>query len=123
MTAPSETARFIVWGQAVPAPRARITRRGNYYPARYEAWRSLVQVAALQHGRPLWEGDITLGIVIHGARRNADWDNYGKAISDSLEGIFYANDKQVRDGHVRLVECPAKERRAEITVSRLGGRE
>lgn len=116
---------FTVWGQAIPAPRARITRKGNYYPPRYEAWRALVQVAALQHGRPLWEGPVSLGIIVYGARKNADWDNIAKGISDSLEGIFYINDRQVREAHVFLVECPAKERRVDIVVSafRNGGRE
>ena len=118
---------FTVHAQAVPAPRARITRKGNYYGERYETWRSLVQVAALQHGRPMLEGPVMLFIDIHGARRNADWDNLGKGISDALEGIFYKNDRQVRYARVALHDCPAKERRAEITVSPsvelTGGRE
>ena len=108
---------FTVHGQAVPAPRARITRKGNYYGERYETWRALVQVAALRHGRPMLEGPVMLFIAIYGARKNADWDNLGKGISDSLEGIFYSNDKQVRYARVELHNCPAKERRAEITVS------
>lgn len=108
---------FTVQGQAVPAPRARITRKGNYYPGRYEAWRSLVQVAALQHGRPLWEGPVALDIVAYGAHGLADWDNLGKGVSDAIQGILIINDRQVRDGRVRLRDCPAKERRVEITVT------
>lgn len=112
---------FVVYGQAVPAPRARITRKGNYYGKRYQIWRTLVQVAALSdhRHRPLWEGPVVLNACIYGARKNADWDNLGKGISDALEGIVYVNDKQVRDAHVWLKDCPAKERRAEIVVSPL----
>ena len=108
---------FTVHAQPIPAPRARITRKGNYYGARYETWRSLVQVAALRHGRRMIEGPVRLFIDIYGARKNADWDNLGKGVSDALEGIFYDNDKQVRYARVSLYDCPAKERRAEITVS------
>ena len=34
--------------------------------------------------------------------RTKDWDNIGKLISDALNGIAYKDDKQVKDGHVRL---------------------
>lgn len=108
---------FTVHAQPVPASRARITRKGNYYGEQYETWRSLVQVAALQHGRPMLEGPVMLFIDTYGARKGADWDNLGKGISDSLEGIMYANDKQVRYARVQLYDCVAKDRRAEITVS------
>ncbi len=62
-----------------------------------------------------------LFIAIYGARKNADWDNLGKGISDALEGIMYANDRQVRYARVSLDDCPAKERRAEIRVNPYGG--
>ena len=110
---------FAVWAQPVPASRARITRKGNYYEERYETWRDEVRVAARQAyvGKPPLEGPVMLFVDIFGARKNADWDNLGKGISDSLEGIFYKNDKQIRYARVQLHDCPAKERRAEITVS------
>ncbi|KKN02110.1 hypothetical protein LCGC14_1121130 [marine sediment metagenome] len=108
---------FTVWGQPIPASRVRITRRGNYYGDRYETWRALVQVAALRHGRPMLEGPVRLFIDIYGARKNADFDNLAKGIADSLEGIFYDNDRQIRYARIELHDCPAKERRAEITVS------
>ncbi len=111
---------FTVYAQPVPAPRVRITRMGNYYGERYEAWRSIVQVAALGHGRPMLAGPVRLFIDIYGARKNADWDNLGKGISDALEGIMYANDRQVRYARVELHDCSAKQRRAEITVSPFG---
>lgn len=108
---------FTVYAQPIPAPRPRVTRKGVYYGERYEAWRSIVQVAALQHGRPMLEGPVRLFIDIYGARKNADWDNLGKGISDSLEGIMYKNDRQVRYARVELHDCSPKQRRAEITVS------
>ncbi len=108
---------FTVYAQPVPASRPRVTRKGVYYGERYEAWRSIVQVAALRHGRPMLTGPVRLFIDIYGARKNADWDNLGKGISDALESIMYANDKQVRYARVELHDCPTKQRRAEITVS------
>ena len=110
---------FTVWAQPVPAPRARITRKGNYYPPRYEMWRNMVRTVARQVylGKPPLEGPVMLFIDIYGARKNADWDNLGKGISDALEGIMYANDKQIRYARVQMHDCPVKKRRAEITVS------
>ena len=114
---------FTVWAQPVPAPRARITRKGNYYPERYETWRNELRTVARQAylGKPPLEGPVMLFIDIYGARKNADWDNLGKGISDSLEGIFYDNDRQIRYARVQMHDCSVKKRRAEITVSRLEG--
>ena len=33
---------------------------------------------------------------------SGDWDNHGKAISDALNGICFADDRQVIDGHVLI---------------------
>ena len=32
-----------------------------------------------------------------------DWDNYGKAVSDALQGICYKDDRQIVEGTVRKV--------------------
>jgi Holliday junction resolvase RusA-like endonuclease len=111
---------FTVHAQPIPAPRARITRRGNFYSKQYDTWRALVQVAAIaEAGRPLWDGPVSLEVHAYGAHGLSDWDNIGKGVSDALQGIIYANDRQVRAGFVRLYDCSRKQRRAEITVSRL----
>ena len=82
-------------------------------------WRNAVRVVARQAylGKPPIKGPVRLFVDIYGARANADFDNLVKGIADSLEGIFYDNDRQIRYARIELHDCPPKKRRAEITVS------
>lgn len=46
-----------------------------------------------------------------------DWDNLGKLISDAIEGVAYANDRQVSDGVVRR-RIDRERPRTEVRVRR-----
>lgn len=61
-------------------------------PVRLEA---VVTVARLASARSDWP--VT--------RSSSDWDHYGRAISDALTGVVYADDSQVVDGRV-IVSYP-----------------
>jgi len=116
-----ETAvRFTVPRLPVPCPRPRVPRIGKpYYSDRYNDWRGEVILwanRARPRGFSLLTCDLQLTVTVYGASRRGDWDNIGKGVSDALQGVLYADDKQVRDGHVILVDGPKRERRTEIVV-------
>lgn len=52
---------------------------------------------------PFW-GDAWICLELHvylpDFASHGDWDNYGKVVSDALEGILFKNDRQVLDGRV-----------------------
>lgn len=37
------------------------------------------------------------------SRNFGDWDNHAKAICDALNGICFTDDRQIVDGHIRLL--------------------
>ncbi|KKL14394.1 hypothetical protein LCGC14_2516080, partial [marine sediment metagenome] len=49
---------------------------------------------------------------------NSDEDNFLKLVQDALEGIVWANDNQVFDGH--CIKYPVKDNpRTEVTIWRM----
>lgn len=65
--------------------------------------------AATNYGRQPLTGAIKLTADVYVKREptslnSGDWDNHGKAISDALNGICYQDDRQIIDGHVRLIK-------------------
>ena len=91
---------FTVDGRPVPCPRPRVTRNGGhtYNPPNYEAWRIKCGyiASAAMIGEPVTR-DVSLTIRVRVPdRRHGDLDNYIKAVNDSIEGIVFENDKQIR---------------------------
>ena len=97
----------------VPASRARVTRWSTYYPARYSKFRvDLGQLIADLRPTPE-EGllYVKLNFYVQIPKswpkkrkaekeaaycdNNADIDNYIKAILDSLNGVYFIDDRQV----------------------------
>jgi len=78
----------------------------------------MLQAKAQYKDKLLTENLKTTVILYFGDKRKRDHDNYGKLIYDSLEGIVYENDKQIKDG--RTVLAYDKENpRAEIVIELL----
>ena len=104
----------------VPASRPRVTRWGTFYGKKYKEFKREMGVMLIESDRPspvnpvLWlEGLISADMTffVPMARswskkkkslkneqfcdNNADLDNYEKAILDSLNGIYFNDDRQI----------------------------
>lgn len=83
----------------IPKARARVTRRGHAYtPQRTRDWEATVAM----HARQVWgqreplRGRLRVRIEFYRkTRRVCDLDNLIKAILDGLEGVVFANDRQI----------------------------
>jgi len=78
----------------------------------YQAMVGSVAYAALARARlarqwPL-DARYRLGVVVSrpDLRADGDWDNFGKMISDSCEGVLWGNDRQIDSGSVDKVLGP-----------------
>lgn len=115
--------RFIVPGRPVPA--VRMTRKGKFVKKRaqqYLDYKGKVGWAAKAAGiRPI-KGNVCIYITVYlSGGIHGDWDNYGKAICDGLNGIAFEDDRQVIEGRVRKVLGVKKnEERAEIEIREVG---
>ena len=117
----SRTVTFTVPGQPMPQPRHRMTRSGvAYTPKEARYAQQAVRDAFLAVASP-WRphtGAVTLRLdVLIPARRipkwkqeakcpiyafgRSDWDNFGKLVSDALNKVAYADDRQITDARVR----------------------
>jgi len=127
-----------------PRPRAFVRRAkggkavaGVYnQEGKVAIWRADVRAAAREHFEKPLEGAIELRIRIHqrppkgwpkyrmkeieegklfpDLRKTGDWDNYGKAVSDALNGIAYHDDSQVWRGVPERVY--SRRSGAEVTI-------
>lgn len=108
--------QFVVPGDPVAKGRPRVTMRGKhahaYTPKKTVAFENKVALFAQDAGVERIDGPVCLNVVAIFARPNrlrrkkdpdgrmpcalrADVDNIAKAVADGLNGIAYADDKQV----------------------------
>ena len=111
-----------------PVPAARMTQRGKFVKRqaiRYMSYKEKVGWTAKEAGIKKIEKEVKLTVTIFLAGgRAGDFDNYLKSISDSLNGIAYIDDQQVKEGTIKICSCASKhDERAEITIKELGGRQ
>lgn len=102
---------FNVYGPPVPKARARTTLRGSYTPKRTSDYEARIACAArlalADLGQP-WDiaGTYALRVLVFPYQseaqqrkrvedRRGDWDNYGKIVSDALNVVLWADDRQV----------------------------
>ena len=102
---------FFIEGDPVAQGRPRLSTRGNharaYDPPRSKKWKQFVRMAATPFAPEIpWSEPIAAQLVFIFARPKArkkdqymvtrpDLDNLEKAIYDSLEGLYYEDDKQI----------------------------
>lgn len=90
---------FTVTVRPVPKARPRVVNGHAYTPAKTRAFEQAIgwgaRQAMLEAGWQTLTGPVMLDVVITGARANADADNLLKAIADGLNGIAYADDRQI----------------------------
>jgi Holliday junction resolvase RusA-like endonuclease len=113
---------FVIPGKPMGQPRARFARMGNfvktYDPKEAKSYKATIIQLARAAGVRQMIGPVRLAIDAYLPRpkrlcrkidpSNAipaeckpDWDNIGKIVSDSLNGIAYADDAQVWHGSVK----------------------
>lgn len=136
---------FIVYGQPQGKARPRVVRMKNghrmsYTPDKTVAYEELVRHKYLEAtGHPLlWEGPIFVQIIaefpipkstsrkrislmLNGnmcPTKKPDWDNIGKIVCDSLNGIAYKDDSQIVKAIVikKYAEIP----QVCVTIERIG---
>lgn len=81
-----------------------------------KAYKQGAKLRALTQGmRPIQEGEVALLITVFRPRKTGDLDNHLKVLLDSLNGIAYADDKQV--GEIFISRFEDKENpRVEVRV-------
>lgn len=62
-------------------------------------------------------GPVAVTVAIYRERKSGDLDNFLKILLDAMQGLFYANDAQVREIHASLHE-DRHEPRCEVQVRR-----
>ncbi len=128
--------RIEIPGKPVPKARARVTRSGHTYTPKttldYErviAMGARVALAKWQQSHGTWDMSgtymLTVTVVPYQSyaqrkrgrdARVGDWDNYGKIVSDALNGIVWHDDRQVAVGVVQ-VAVPTTRPGIVVTVS------
>lgn len=110
--------RFTVPGRAVPA--ARMTQRSKFtskQAERYLSYKNKVGWIAKQHKVKQLDGSVSVDVYVYLYKgRQGDADNYGKSITDALNGIAYRDDVQVKRLVVEKRECGPSEERAEVVI-------
>lgn len=119
---------FTVHGPPVPWERVSFGKstdgkRKGFRPSKTAEYEKLVAVHAVAARVKVawpWKNQAArFGLVVRvfRSRSAGDWDNYGKAISDALNGVLWVDDKQVASGSVEIIQCPKGQERAEVEVS------
>lgn len=109
--------KFTIPGHPVPA--VRMTQRGKWVKKRaqkYLRYKDMVAWAAKVVGVKPTDKPVAILIDVYVNGRPGDWDNYGKVICDALNGIAWKDDRQVKDGRVRVHECGKEEERVEVEI-------
>jgi len=105
--------KVVLYVAPVPASRPRVTRWSTFFPKKYTQFKKDMEMALTNTtfipttkliyaqldffvGMPKsWSKKKKLAKNGKFCDNNADIDNYIKAILDSLEGVYYENDKQI----------------------------
>lgn len=122
MSAPAiESVRFVVLGPPRVKERPRVTSRGTFTPTRTKQYeRAVAAVARVWCGTWRTDGVYRVMLDFYGARAlRGDTDNYAKAALDGLEGVAFANDRQVSEVVARKHITP-REERTEVFIERIG---
>lgn len=88
--------------EPLPQPRARVTRKGTYQPAKIVKYKTAIKQAAMEKmkGSEPTEQAVKCIIKVYRkykvtSRRYGDLDNLYKAITDALNGVVYKDDSQI----------------------------
>lgn len=105
--------KVVFYVAPVPASRARVTRWSTFFPKKYTQFKEDMKIAlgnanVVPSTKLIYaQLDFFVQVPKSWSKKkktlkngkycdnNADIDNYCKAILDSLEGVYYENDKQI----------------------------
>ena len=94
---------FTVQGRAIPTVRMTQKSKWGAREQKYLAYKEEVGWSAKRAKVKPFEGKVAITIDVYIKGGNVgDWDNYGKSICDGLSLIAYKDDRQVKDGRVRI---------------------
>ena len=82
-------------GTPVPKGRPRMGNGHVYTPSRTREFEEAIGWAWRETGAAPFEGDVVVTVDIYEPSRAADLDNYVKACLDGLNGLAFADDRQV----------------------------
>jgi Holliday junction resolvase RusA-like endonuclease len=91
--------------EPVPKGRPRFGKGNVYTPERTAAFENSVRWLLRQKNLPLLKGDVKVDVTFWVKRQDSDGDNYLKAFLDAAQGLAFANDRQVKDAHYRVVKA------------------
>lgn len=116
------TLKFTIPGRPVPKARPRVGRNGCIYtPGKSRAYEQQVAVVGRLHcSRPL-KGPVELRLKVYLKTPGGDLDNYIKSIQDSLNGITWHDDRQVKKLAASLMVDKYAEERAEVEIRKIQG--
>lgn len=80
------------------------------------AYKNTVALLAIPHQFTPLNGKLFAQVIIYRPSDRGDADNYEKALWDSLQGILYHNDKQIKR-HTLTLEVDKHDPRLEITIN------
>lgn len=119
------TIEYVLYGEPVPLPRARVTRFGTFTPKRArdaKARHTEAAGLAMPEGWPL-DGRYALHVIAYrGTARRCDGDNLLKLVLDALNRSAFNDDSQVDVMHVEK-RIDAAEPRTEVLLALIHSRE
>lgn len=93
------TCSFTIDARAVPKERPRVGPHGGWTPGKTRRWEEVVgwHARAGMRGQRIMPGglEVEMRVELRG-HGGGDVDNYAKAVLDGMQGIVYADDRQVR---------------------------
>lgn len=119
--------QFEAFGRPIPQPRSRSKGSQRPYVNKnhpVQAWKQVVwascqeQIVAKGYPKPCFSGDVYIRCVIRGAHHSADLDNLFKAITDSLKGTAYTDDRQI--SHMEVIRAAVEEFEAGVFIRMSG---
>ena len=103
------TIKFTVATEPVPFKRAMTNGKRRFNDPRYSDFKNVIGLHArvAMQGRAPLSTPIKITVKVFtkyapDSLKSGDWDNHGKAVSDALNGICFADDRQIVDGHILL---------------------
>ena len=104
------TIKFTVTTETVPFKRALANGKRRFNDPRYSDFKDFVGLHAkvAMHGQAPFDGAIRIRVDVFTkyeptSLKAGDVDNHLKAAMDALNGICYRDDRQIVDGHIRLL--------------------
>ena len=127
--------KVIFYVAPVPASRPRVTRWSTFFPKKYTKYREAMKIATANTMFIPFEGNLYAQLdffiqipkswskkkKLHKQGKycdnNADIDNYCKSILDSLNGVYYEDDRQIVMLRARMFWSNTA--RTEVTITKL----